>query len=89
MSVYKTPANATLTVSAGTKPQSSDLGWAVKDESSDWSWCSGARVWMMLSAACRRTGGGGKSVGDEDSEDGGGVKPRPSLGPTSFLFDTL
>lgn len=35
VSVYKTPANATLTMSAGTKPQSSDLGLAMKDESSD------------------------------------------------------
>lgn len=58
VSVYKTRANATLTTSAGTKPQSSDLGVAMKDESSRWDWRSEARVWMMLSSAFSRTGGG-------------------------------
>lgn len=53
VSVYKTKANATLTPSAGTKPQSSDLGLAMKDESSDRDWCSEARVWVMLSSAFR------------------------------------
>jgi len=55
VSVYKTPANVTLTMSAGTKPQSSDLDPATKDESSDWDWCSEARVWVMLSPAREQT----------------------------------
>lgn len=74
LSVYKTLANATLTTSAGTKPQSSDLGLAMKDESSVWGWCSEARVWVMLSSVCRRTGGRERvqrRPRDEDGEDRG------------------
>lgn len=76
MSVYKTLANATLTTSAGTKPQPSDLGPAVKDESSDWGWCTEARVWVILSSAYRRTGVGERVESGEDK----GVKPRPRPG---------
>lgn len=71
VSVYKTPANATLTPSAGTKPQSSDEGRGMKDESSDLDWCSEARVWKILSSAFRWTGGGKRQPGDKDREDGG------------------
>lgn len=53
----KPQQNATLT-SAGTKPQSTDLDLALKDESPDWDWCSGTHVWVMLSPSLNQTGAG-------------------------------
>lgn len=73
----KPPANATLTASAGTKPQSSDLGPATKDESRALERRCRARVWVMLSSARRQTGGG----------EGGRPWPRPRRTHCTRLTD--
>ena len=88
----KPQQNATLTTSAGTKPQSTDLDLAMKDESPDWDWCSeNTCVGDALTGpdSNRWREKPGERRPGEQGQGETGVKPRPRLSQLQFLFDTL
>jgi len=55
--------------------------WKMKD----WDWCSEARVWMMLSSAFSRTGGGGKSATRDKRRGRGGGGLSSGRGRTNVI----